>query len=78
MECNEVCQNLIESMHRRIEAVFKAKGGHTKYYIVKQINNRCSKNYPNKSPFCLFNDFMSFDQNHMIKNVYWRYCVRHC
>ena len=27
----EVCQNLIESMERRIEAVIKAKGGHTKY-----------------------------------------------
>jgi len=27
----EVCQNLIESMPRRVEAVFKAKGGHTKY-----------------------------------------------
>ena len=27
----EVCQNLIESMPRRIEAVIKAKGGNTKY-----------------------------------------------
>lgn len=27
----EVCQNLIESMPRRIAAVLKAKGGHTKY-----------------------------------------------
>ncbi len=27
----EVCQNLIGSMERRIEAVIKAKGGHTKY-----------------------------------------------
>ena len=27
----EVCQNLIESMPRRIEAVIKANGGHTKY-----------------------------------------------
>ena len=27
----ETCQNLIESMPRRIEAVLKAKGGHTKY-----------------------------------------------
>ena len=27
----ETCQNLIESMPRRIEAVIKAKGGHTKY-----------------------------------------------
>ena len=27
----EVCQNLIESMPRRVEAVLKAKGGHTKY-----------------------------------------------
>jgi len=27
----EVCQGLIESMPRRIEAVFKAKGGYTKY-----------------------------------------------
>lgn len=27
----EMCQNLIESMPRRIEAVLKAKGGHTKY-----------------------------------------------
>ena len=27
----DVCQNLIESMPRRIEAVLKAKGGHTKY-----------------------------------------------
>ena len=26
-----VCQNLIESMPRRIAAVIKAKGGHTKY-----------------------------------------------
>ncbi len=26
-----VCQNLIESMPRRIEAVLKAKGGYTKY-----------------------------------------------
>lgn len=28
---SEVCQNLIESMPRRLEAVVKAKGGHTKY-----------------------------------------------
>ena len=27
----EECQKLIESMPRRIEAVFKAKGGYTKY-----------------------------------------------
>ena len=27
----EVCQNLIESMPRRLEAVIRAKGGHTKY-----------------------------------------------
>ncbi len=27
----EVCQNLIESMPRRVAAVVKAKGGHTKY-----------------------------------------------
>ena len=27
----EVCQNLIESMARRVEAVLKAKGGYTKY-----------------------------------------------
>jgi transposase len=27
----EVCQNLIESMPRRVEAVLKAKGGYTKY-----------------------------------------------
>ena len=27
----EVCQNLIESMPRRIKAVIRAKGGHTKY-----------------------------------------------
>jgi hypothetical protein len=27
----EVCQNLIESMPRRIAAVLKAKGGYTKY-----------------------------------------------
>ncbi len=27
----EVCQNLIETMPRRIEAVLKAKGGYTKY-----------------------------------------------
>jgi len=27
----EVCQNLIESMPRRVEAIVKAKGGYTKY-----------------------------------------------
>ena len=27
----EMCQNLIESMLRRVKAVVKAKGGHTKY-----------------------------------------------
>ena len=27
----EDCQNLIESLPRRLEAVYKAKGGHTKY-----------------------------------------------
>ena len=27
----EVCRNLIESMPRRVEAVYKAKGGYTKY-----------------------------------------------
>jgi hypothetical protein len=26
-----VCQNLIESMPRRVQAVLKAKGGYTKY-----------------------------------------------
>ena len=31
----EIYQKLIESMPRRIQAVLKAKGGHTKYYIVK-------------------------------------------
>jgi len=35
MEWNDipasVCQNLIESMPRRVEAVLKAKGGYTKY-----------------------------------------------
>jgi hypothetical protein len=29
--CAEVCQNLIESMLRRVAAVLKAKGGYTKY-----------------------------------------------
>jgi hypothetical protein len=28
---SEVCQNLIESMPRRMEALIKAKGGYTKY-----------------------------------------------
>jgi len=28
---SETCQRLIESMPRRIDAVLKAKGGHTKY-----------------------------------------------
>ena len=27
----EICQRLIESMPRRVQAVIKAKGGHTKY-----------------------------------------------
>ena len=27
----EVCQGLIESMPRRVEAIIKAKGGYTKY-----------------------------------------------
>jgi hypothetical protein len=27
----EVCQNLIESMPRCVEAILKAKGGYTKY-----------------------------------------------
>ena len=27
----EACQKLIENMPRRIQAVIKAKGGHTKY-----------------------------------------------
>ena len=27
----DVCQNLIENMPRRVEAVIKAKGGNTKY-----------------------------------------------
>jgi hypothetical protein len=27
----EVCQNLIESMPRRVKAVIQAKGGYTKY-----------------------------------------------
>jgi hypothetical protein len=27
----ETCQNLIESMPRRVQAVIKAKEGHTKY-----------------------------------------------
>jgi len=27
----EVCQNLIESMPRRVEVVLKVKGGYTKY-----------------------------------------------
>jgi hypothetical protein len=29
----EVCQNLIESMPRRVEAVLRVKGGHTKYWL---------------------------------------------
>ena len=28
---SEVCQNVIESVPRELEAVIKAKGGHTKY-----------------------------------------------
>jgi hypothetical protein len=28
---SKVCENLIESMLRRVEAVLKAKGGYTKY-----------------------------------------------
>ena len=31
----ETCQNLIESMPKRIQAVIRAKGGHTKYQIGK-------------------------------------------
>ena len=35
MECGKIsveeCQKWIESMPRRIQAVIKAKGGHTKY-----------------------------------------------
>ena len=27
----EECQNFLESLPRRLEAVYKAKGGHTKY-----------------------------------------------
>ena len=27
----EVCQNLIESMPRRVQAIIKTKGGYTKY-----------------------------------------------
>jgi hypothetical protein len=27
----EICRNLIESMPRRIKAVIRANGGHTKY-----------------------------------------------
>ncbi|KAF9449129.1 hypothetical protein P691DRAFT_668050, partial [Macrolepiota fuliginosa MF-IS2] len=27
----DVCQNLIESMPRRVQAILKAKGAHTKY-----------------------------------------------
>ena len=30
-----VCQNLIESMPRRIEAVLRAKGGYTKYSLMQ-------------------------------------------
>jgi hypothetical protein len=28
---SETCQNLIKSMPRRVQAVIKEKGGHTKY-----------------------------------------------
>ena len=33
----KVCQNLIESMPRQIQAVIKANGGHTKYYVDSEI-----------------------------------------
>ena len=32
----ETCQRLIESMPRRIQAVIKAKGGHTKYQLCRE------------------------------------------
>ena len=31
----ETCQTLIKMMPRRIQGVLKAKGGHTKYQIIK-------------------------------------------
>ena len=36
----EECQKLIESMPRRIAAVIKAKGGHTKYQIYRDYINQ--------------------------------------
>ena len=30
----EACQNIIESMSRRVSAVVKARGGHTKYWNI--------------------------------------------
>ena len=37
-----VCQNLIESMPKRVEAIIKAKGGYTKY-------QKCDFNYSKKA-----------------------------
>ena len=40
----EVCQNLIESMPRRVEAVLKAKGGHTCCFYFNTLIVETAKN----------------------------------
>ena len=41
---SEICQNLIESIPRKIQAVIKAKGGHTKHLDSKILD--AQKNVP--------------------------------
>ena len=44
----EVCQNIIESMSRRVSGVVKERGGHTKYWnIISSAHMMRAKNCSN-------------------------------
>ena len=54
----EYLKNLVESIPRRLEAVLKAKGGHTKYWKLKN-KVKCNSNNETKNKCMIY--FVHFE-----------------